>query len=197
MQRAFLHRECRHLRCAPRAVGVSRPWQTFAPAGWKRTPATAPVHATRSGWRRPVVPNVTHPPVGNAHQQRHPFTRPGAVWRKPAVRVRRGRPVRTKTLAVAGALLEPRRADARRSCACAFVHRKWHYFAGGPSASQYKSGGRKPPVVTITVNATAIRTYTVGGLQNKRAVCLRNRVSHTHGGLTPAALGRAFAGRRT
>jgi hypothetical protein len=32
---------------------------------------------TKSGRRKPTVANVTHPPVGNAYQQRHPFTRPG------------------------------------------------------------------------------------------------------------------------
>jgi hypothetical protein len=32
---------------------------------------------TKSGRRKPTGANVTHPPVGNAYQQRHPFTRPG------------------------------------------------------------------------------------------------------------------------
>jgi hypothetical protein len=35
--------------------------------------------------------------------------------------------IRQETLGVAGAITEPRRADARRSCACAFVQRKWRY----------------------------------------------------------------------
>jgi hypothetical protein len=42
-------------------------------------------------------------------------------------------------------------------------------------------------VGTITANATAIRTRTVASPPNKRA-CVRERVSHIHGGLTPAAL---------
>jgi hypothetical protein len=90
----------------PRAGGVSPPWhasilirqETLGVAGaipnhGGLTPA-ALVHVrlcsangaiprwnvtscTKSGRRKPTVANVTHPPVGNAYQQRHPFTRPG------------------------------------------------------------------------------------------------------------------------
>jgi hypothetical protein len=88
---------------------------------------------------------------------------------------------------------EPRRAHARRSCACTFVHRKNRFLCWRTSASQYKSGGRKPPVVTITVNATAIRTYTVGGLQNKRAcVCAIVFPTPTAGSRPPLTIRRSL-----
>jgi hypothetical protein len=59
----------------------------------------------------------------------------------------------------ARAVTEPRRADARRSCKRAFVYRTSRSFAGKcPHHRTTKSGGRKPPVVTINANATAIRT---------------------------------------
>jgi hypothetical protein len=58
----------------------------------------------------------------------------------------------------------PRRADARRSCKRAFVHRTSRSFAGkSPHCRTTKSGGRKPPVAPRNANATAIRTHTVGG----------------------------------
>jgi hypothetical protein len=69
-------------------------------------------------------------------------------------------------------------------CVCASQK---SFFRRRTSASQYKSGGRKPPVGTINANATAIRTRTVASPPNKRA-CVRERVSHIHGGLTFAAL---------
>jgi hypothetical protein len=66
----------------------------------------------------------------------------------------------------------PRRADARRSCERAFVHRKNRFFRRRTFDMQHKSGGRKPPVVTINGNATAMLTYTVGSPPNDRAcVC--------------------------
>ena len=43
----------------------------------------------------------------------------------------------------------------RRSCACAFVHRKSRNFAGGRTLAN-KSGGRKPPVVAATAPAMDI-----------------------------------------
>jgi hypothetical protein len=59
----------------------------------------------------------------------------------------------------ARAVTEARRADARRSCKRAFVYRTSRSFAGKcPHRRTTKSGGRKPPVVTINAYATAIRT---------------------------------------
>jgi hypothetical protein len=51
----------------------------------------------------------------------------------------------------------PRRADARRSCEPAFVHRKNRFFAGKRS-HRTKSGGRKPPVGNKTPPALQIAT---------------------------------------
>jgi hypothetical protein len=93
-------------RCAPAAAGVSQLWceervglrKAFAiaraiPNHGGLTPAALVnerscsangaiprwnvTSCTKSGRRKPTVANVTHPPVGNAYQQRHPFTRPG------------------------------------------------------------------------------------------------------------------------
>jgi hypothetical protein len=52
-----------------------------------------------------------------------------------------------KPIAVASAVIEPRRADARRSCKRAFVYRTSRSFAGKcPHRRTTRSGGRKPPV---------------------------------------------------
>jgi hypothetical protein len=74
------------------------------------------------------------------------------------------------TFTLTPALVKPRRADARRSCERAFVHRKNRFFADKRSHCN-KSGGRKPPVVTINANAMAIPTHIVGG-QPKKCACV-------------------------
>jgi hypothetical protein len=72
----------------------------------------------------------------------------------------------------------PRRAHARRSWYCAFVHRKHRFFRQQTSAHQHKSGGRQPPVALINANATAIRTHTVGGLPTNGACVCRCAFAH-------------------
>ena len=56
-----------------------------------------------------------------------------------------------------------RRADARRSCGCAFVHRKNGFFAGKRSLCN-KSGGASAPRGFAAATAPAIGARTVGGL---------------------------------
>jgi hypothetical protein len=78
-------------------------------------------------------------------------------WRKSAVA--RGRALSGNSDCICNCVTEPRRADARRSCKRAFVYRTSRSFAGKcPHRRTTKSGGRKPPMVTINANATAIRT---------------------------------------
>jgi hypothetical protein len=71
----------------------------------------------------------------------------------------------------------PRRDDARRSCACAFVHRENRFFTGKRSLCTKRFRKRACKCVSSTLRTTF--------------------PSHTHGGLTPAAPGCAFASRRT
>jgi hypothetical protein len=93
----------------------------------------------------------------------------------------------------------PRRAGVRRSCECAFLHRKNRFFAGRHSHCT-KSGGRKPPVERIP-HASSTRRNSPHCRCNRRFRPARSRrvsldesvrncncVTHTHGGLTPAAL---------
>jgi hypothetical protein len=55
-----------------------------------------------------------------------------------------------KPIAIAGAIPEPRRADARRCCKQAFVYRTSRSFAGKCLHRRTtKSGGRKPPVDSL------------------------------------------------
>jgi hypothetical protein len=87
-------------------------------------------------------------------------------------------------LAVAGAFTEPRRADTRRSCYCAFVHRKRRYFTGERSCCNQERGASAPR-----------------GMYPAHANSKRRNSSHwncrrglqTHGGLTPAALAKVRA----
>jgi hypothetical protein len=104
-----------------------------------------------------------------------------------------------RSLAVADAFFDTTAADARRSCECAFVHRKNRFFAGRrPHCT--KSGGRKPPVgcsryantETRKSSALPLRTWfptsgraDAGSPDERVRNC--NCVTHTHGGLTPVA----------
>jgi hypothetical protein len=130
------------------------------------------------------VENITPLQVAIAHQRRYACVQPRAAgvsqpwFRKRACSsntaiVAHGRPAdRPYTNAVAVTLPNSRRAYARRSLwACVCASQK-SFFRRQTFALQHKSGGRQPPVATINTNATAIRTYTVGGPANNRAcVC--------------------------
>jgi hypothetical protein len=125
-------------------------------------------------------------------------------WREPAVA--RGRAQSGNSDCICNCVTEPRRADARRSCKRAFVYRTSRSFTGKcPHRRTTKSGGRKPPVVTINANATAIRTHTVGGVPNNRArVCANMFPTPTAGSRPPllvaytaAAADRRFRFART
>jgi hypothetical protein len=73
----------------------------------------------------------------------------------------------------------PRRADARRSCECAFVHRKNRFFAGKRSHCNVRAGGVSPPVECAPHTSSRRRNSS-----HRRRTC----DLQTHGGLTPAAL---------
>jgi hypothetical protein len=98
-----------------------------------------------------------------------------------------------------------------RGCVCASQK---SFFRWRTSASQYKSGGRKPPVGTLHASTTTenhgkpalVQESALRGTAERECngdphthrrqsaeqarLCLRKRVSHIHGGLTPAAPGR-------
>jgi hypothetical protein len=72
----------------------------------------------------------------------------------------------------------PRRADARCSCEWAFAHRKNRFFARRRPYTNTGAGGVSPPWYLYNASATAIRTYTVGGLPNKGACVCANVFRH-------------------
>jgi len=57
----------------------------------------------------------------------------------------------------------PRRAHARRSCYCAFVHRKRRYFTGERSCSNTRARGVSPPWPAIVRDTTNRRNTIVAG----------------------------------
>jgi hypothetical protein len=153
---------------------------------------------------------VCAPRMSLFFSQPAPCNRSG--WREPAVVGERTRP--GKDARHCKCVSFPRRADTRRSCERAFVHCKNRCFAGRRSHCNTRAGGRKPPVAPINAIATAIYAHA----RTPSAICRRttllsadthlpahggltcaaldesvrncNCVTHTHGGLTPAALGR-------
>jgi hypothetical protein len=90
----------------------------------------------------------------------------------------------------------PRRPKTRRSWKCVSASRMALYAANTRPA--FRSGWRKPAVVSETrLQRLASHLSRRGDLE---AVCTRTPLQldyHTHGGLTPAALGPASHGRRT
>jgi hypothetical protein len=107
-------------------------------------------------------------------------------------------------------LQTPRRADARRSCGHAYVHRKNRFFVGGHSHGNRRAGGVSPPWGAFDANAkrgnsshcNCRRRLTNTRRADARRSCSSvasssnggrfspHRVRFTdHGGLTPAALG--------
>jgi hypothetical protein len=99
--------------CVPQMAPFSRPDVTLR---------------TKSGRRKPTVGNVTHPPVGNAHQQRHPFTRPEAAGVSQPCECDASVPFGQKRSPLQVRLSNPQRADTRRSYERAFVHRECRHF---------------------------------------------------------------------
>jgi hypothetical protein len=58
---------------------------------------------------------------------------------------------------------EPRRADTRRSCYCAFVHRKHRFFAGRHSHTNTRAEGVSPPWPAIVRDRTNRRNTSAAG----------------------------------
>jgi hypothetical protein len=93
----------------------------------KRASATTYVGATRSGWRKPAVVSETR------LQQQH---RNGGAKATGRWSVHEHR---------CNCVTLPRRADARRSCERAFVHRKNRFFADTRAHCETRAGGVSPP----------------------------------------------------
>jgi hypothetical protein len=122
--------------------------------------------------------------------------------RKPPVVCSRNANLTTEIprIAVADAVCEPT-AGSRPPlffsvCVCASLK---SFFRRQTFARQRESGGRKPPVVPINADATAIHTHAHTPSEVLRTIALVSvqRRFHTHGGLTPAAPGCGFANRST
>jgi hypothetical protein len=149
--------------------------------GEKRISATACAHAARSGWRKPAVvrerTRFTSRKRTSAARAVHTIK---SGWRKPAVR--RGRAQLRKNACICNCDTEPRRANARRSCECAFVQRRWGVVQR-TNVSWTRSGWRKPAVGR-------------GRGQLTKTLASASAIPN-HGGLTPAALGRMCGRRRT
>jgi hypothetical protein len=85
-----------------------------------------------------------------------------------------------KPIAVAAAVTEPRRADARRSCKRVFVYRAGRSFVGKcPHRRTTRSGGRKPPVVREHPRSA------------RNAQCCRCGFRTTAGSRPPLLIGRS------
>jgi hypothetical protein len=107
---------------------------------------------TRSGWRKPAV-------------ARHPI-------------VRGERNHSAKTDPHCRCVTEPRRADAHRSCECAFVHRECRYFSGDRR--------RAPGAAGVSQPWHAIRSCVVNVITPRKLIPIAGALPN-HGGLTPAA----------
>jgi hypothetical protein len=92
-------------------------------------------------------------------------------WRKPAVA--RGRAQSGNSACICNCVTKPRRADGRRSCKRAFVHRECRYFSANWRRAPGAAGVSQPWHADVLSPGTAIAS----------ATALPN-----HGGLTPAAL---------
>jgi len=102
-------------------------------------------------------------------------------WRTPAHRRQSPRELRNRPCQCGYA---PRRADASRSCVCAFVHRKSRNSAGGQTRAS-KSGGVSPPWFH-KCNCTDVRRPPAAVTRDFAEAFLQVRFP-SHGGLTPAA----------
>jgi hypothetical protein len=156
-------------RRAPRAAGVSQPW-TINPVAER--------YRTTAGSRPPLL-RMCVSILRQAYVASNVRSCTKSGWREPAVR--RGRFGSAKNGGHCRFVTEPRRADARRSCEHAFVHRKNRFFVGGHSHGNTRAGGRKPP--------RGMRASTFGKTRSPLPVRFPN-----HGGLTPAALANVCIG---
>jgi hypothetical protein len=205
----------------PRRADARRSWECAFVHRTNRFFADKCSPCTKSGGRKPPVGYKTPLQIATAFLQQSARGQPGAAdvsqpwFEKRACSgntaiVAQRRPVGglcTDTLATA--LPDPRRADARRSWECAFVHRTNRFFADKRSQLNTRAGGRKPPVgcsrYANLKRRDPARCRCQRGFRpaRSRRVSLDesvrncNCVTHTHGGLTPAALAGTFASRRT
>jgi hypothetical protein len=131
----------------------------------------------KSGGRKPPVGNETPLQSTTAHLRRLAHVHPGAAgvsqpwYAKRLCGAKRNRSAKTDRRCKRES--EPRRADTRcswsdvRLCIAKIVFRRQTF------ASQHKSGGRKPPVVSLHTMARVIGAHTLGGLASNRAgVCV-------------------------
>jgi hypothetical protein len=137
--RMFATIRMRPSRAAPGAAGVSRPWRREATVRGetlsvrKKPIAVASANRTHGGLTATVLRVVS------------------LVAEQRSILTGRGR------------FCTPRRANARRSCAHAFVHRKNRYFAGGHSHANTRAGGVSPPWIRYR-DCTGVRHRTVDRL---------------------------------
>jgi hypothetical protein len=151
-----------------------------------------------SGWRKPavVVKRIARAKRSRTFatiRMRPPRAAPGAAGVSQPWRTVRSCVVnvitRRRPVAITGAIAEPRRANARRSCKRAFVYRTSRSFVGKcPHHRTTKSGGRKPPVACehprSATNARCLparfpnhRGLTVAALVNERSCIAQVAVS--------------------
>jgi hypothetical protein len=109
----------------PRAGGVSPPWQSST---GENPSATASVHATKSGGRKPPWNTLR---MRTRNGQIHRIAVADAVCKPRRADVRG---VGRKHSQLQRRYSHPRRADARRSCGYAFVHRKNRHSSGTRSS---------------------------------------------------------------
>jgi hypothetical protein len=107
--------------------------------------------ATKSGWREPAVGSITSLQLENARFCQHPCVPTRAAGAGQPWYGKRMCGAKRKQCAKAGHRckreFDPRRADARRSCECAFLHRKRRCSSGRRTPFHAPgAGGRKPPV---------------------------------------------------
>jgi hypothetical protein len=134
-------------------------------ANRNRAYTTSRLRATRSGWRKPAVVSrnalavatsqlsrrgdpeavCTRTPL-QLHYHTHGGLTPVAGRKRPQSQLRYS---------------HPRRTDARRSCECAFVHRKNRFFAGRHSQPHTRAGSVSPPWVRYC-DCIGVREHTAG-----------------------------------